>query len=165
MMKGRVVDLQSKEPLPNANIVLHHKNKGWTCDADGNFVIYVSKNDTLKISSLGFINKILPVRSIDSSQYYTLEIALMRDFVQLKDVTVYPFNSKYEFEQAFINYRDPNKITLPGVAPPKYSHKKPKSTVLNPVSFLYDMFRKKKKEVPKLTGTEPAAPVPVDVEE
>ena len=53
LIKGSVYDVQTEAALSNVNIRINNTNRGGTCDAAGNFVIYVYKTDTLKFTSLG----------------------------------------------------------------------------------------------------------------
>ena len=155
LIKGQVIDAENGIPVSRASVQLYEKRKGWSCDDAGNFSIYVRPEDTLKFTCVGYLSKIIPVSRFDSSEYYTLEINLIRDMIRLKEVKIYPF-SRDAFNQVFISYKDPNKILIPGIAAPQYSSKKPKSTVLNPISFLYDRFRKKPKELtPELPPSDP----------
>ena len=144
LIKGTVVDISTKAALPYANIKITNTGKGVTCDKDGNFSLYVNRYDTLRISYTGHIPKVLHVYDLDSTQYYTLKFELIHDFIKLKEVTIYPYRSKDEFKDAFMDARDVNKVTIAGIAPPKYSNKIPKSKLTNPVSFLYDKLKKKR---------------------
>lgn len=144
LIKGKVVDISTKAPLAYANIKITNTGKGITCDKDGNFSMYVSRYDTLRISYAGHIPKVLHVYDLDSTQYYTLKFELIHDFVRLKEVTIYPYRTKDEFKDAFMAAKDVNKVTIPGIAPPKYSNKIPKAKLTNPISFLYDRMKKKR---------------------
>jgi hypothetical protein len=148
LIKGQVVDLQSKEAIPFANVRITNNGKAVTCDNQGYFTLYVAPNDTLSFSSTGYLTKVKHVYDIDSNSYYTMQIELIRDFVKLKSVTIYPFKDKKEFTDAFMAAKDINKITLPGVAPPKYSNVIPKAKLSNPVSFLYDKLKRKRSANP-----------------
>lgn len=149
MIKGKVVDVQSKAVIPMANIVFVKNGKGVSCDNEGNFTMYVYKTDTIKFSSTGYISKIIHMNDIDSSRYYTLEIQLIHDFVKMKDVIIYPFRTKEEFIDAFMEAKDINKISIAGIAPPKYSHITPKAKFSNPISFLYDRVKKRRAANPE----------------
>jgi len=148
LIKGHVADIQTKEPIPLANVRITNNGKAVTCDNQGNFNLYVGPNDTLSFSSTGYLTKVIHVYDIDSNNYYTLQIELIRDFVKLKPVTIYPFRDKKEFSDAFMAAKDINKVTLPGVAPPKYSNVTPKAKISNPVSFLYDKLKRKRSADP-----------------
>lgn len=149
LIKGRVVDLQSKQPIPMANIRITNTGKGITCDNDGYFSMYVSKRDTIRFSSVGYIPKVFHISDIDSTKYYTLQIELMHDFIKLKDVTIYPFSTKKEFEEAFMDAKNIGKISIHGIAEPKYSNVTPKAKFTNPVSFLYERVKKRRAANPE----------------
>jgi len=144
MIKGKVIDVQSKSSIPLTNIIFTKNGRGITCDNEGNFTLYVYKTDTLKFSSTGYISKIIHISDIDSSKYYTLEIQLMHDFVKFKDVIIYPFHNREEFIDAFMEAKDVNKITIAGIAPPKYSNITPRAKFYNPISMLYERVKKRR---------------------
>jgi hypothetical protein len=144
LIKGKVIDLQAKTPIPLANIRVNGTGKGITCDNAGNFTMYVYKSDTLKFSSTGYIPKVIHVYDMDSTQYYTLEIQLMHDFIKLKEVTIYPFKNKDEFVDAFLGAKGVNKIDIAGIAPPKYGTISPKAKFSNPISMLYEHVKKRR---------------------
>lgn len=148
MIKGQVVDIETKAGLPMANIKITNNGKGVTCDNEGNFTLYVSRYDTLRVSYMGHIPKVYHIYDLDSTQYYTLRLELIHDFVKLGTVTIYPYKDKDEFRDAFLAAKDVNKVTIPGIAPPKYSNKIPKAKLTNPVSFLYDKLKKKRSANP-----------------
>ena len=144
LIKGQVIDVQTKKPIANANIRLNGTNKGISCDNEGYFAFYVQRNDTLKFSSTGYLPKIIHMSDINSAKYYTLEIQLMHDFVKLKEVTIYPYRDIDDFKKAFVDAKEVNKVTIVGIAAPKYSNKIPKAKFTNPVSFLYERLKRSK---------------------
>ncbi|MCX6198941.1 MAG: carboxypeptidase-like regulatory domain-containing protein [Bacteroidetes bacterium] len=144
LIKGKVVDVETKNGVPLTNIRINGTNRGVTCDNEGIFAFYVYKNDTLKFTSTGYLPKTIHIADLDSNSLYTLEIQLIHDFVKLKQVIIYPFRDKEEFEEAFMDARNLNKITIAGIAPPKYSNKIPKAKFTNPISFLYERIKKRR---------------------
>lgn len=143
LIKGQVIDIQTRMAVPLANIRILGTRRGVTCDGDGYFTMYVSKSDTLEFSSTGYIAKKFAVASFDSSRYYTLSIELLHDFIKLKEVTIYPYRDLDEFKQAFIDAKEQNKVHIPGLAPPKYSNKPVKPNYANPISLLYDRLKRR----------------------
>lgn len=143
LIKGKVIDVQSRNAVPLANIMFNSSNKGITCDNEGYFTLYVYKTDTLKFSSTGYISKTIHIADLDSVNYYTLEIQLIHDFIKLKEVTIYPFRTKEEFTEAFLETKT-EQLVVAGVAPPKYSKVPPKAKFYNPISFLYDRVKKRR---------------------
>lgn len=149
LIKGTVVDLQTKRPIPLANIKVNNAGKGVSCDSEGNFNMYVAKSDTLKFSSVGYIAKVFHVYDLDSTRFYTLQIELLHDFIKLKDVVIYPFSTKEEFAEAFMDAKNIGKLKIAGIAEPKYSNITPKAKFTNPISFLYERTKRKRAANPE----------------
>ena len=144
MIKGKVMDLQNQTPIPLANILFVKNGRGITCDNEGNFTLYVYKTDTLKFSSAGYLSKVIHMQDIDSSKYYVMEIQLMHDVIKLKDVMIYPYRDRDAFIDAFMDARGVNKVTIAGIAPPKYTSIPPRAKFYNPISLLYDKVKKRR---------------------
>ena len=53
-MKGKVVDLDSNQPLPGATVVEKGTSNGVITDFDGNFIIDVEGGKGLVVSYLGY---------------------------------------------------------------------------------------------------------------
>jgi len=144
LIKGQVKDVQTGNNLPLANIRITSSGKGITCDNEGRFAIYVSMTDTLRISTIGYLAKIIHVADIDSFKYYTFEVGLFKDVVNMKTVTIYPYRDLDDFKKAFTEATTQNKVILPGIDAPKYSNVTPKAKLTNPISFLYDRVKQKR---------------------
>ena len=142
LIKGKVVDLNTQNTISLANIRILGSGRGLTCNNDGSFAMYVSKNDTLEFSSVGYLTKAFRIASFDTTKYYTLQIELVHDFIKLKEVTIYPFRDVDEFKKAFVDTRNLRKDFM-GIAPPKYSNKTPKPKLANPISYLYERLKKR----------------------
>ena len=141
VIKGKVVDLQTKKPIPLANILITNSGKGLSCDNEGAFKMYVSKNDTLRFSSTGYMTKVIHVYDMDSTQYYILQIELLRDFIKLKEIIIFPFRDLDEFKKAFIDSKDPHPILLPATLHHQHAPTIPEAKFYNPISFLYDKLK------------------------
>ncbi|MBK7148335.1 MAG: carboxypeptidase-like regulatory domain-containing protein [Bacteroidetes bacterium] len=144
LIKGTVIDVQSKKPVPLTNIKILNSGKAVTTDSEGQFSFYVYKTDTLKFSSVGYLNKTLHISDLDPANYYTMEIQLIHDFVKLKEVTIYPFRNKEEFIEAFMDAKEVGKLEIYGIEKPKYSNKVPKAKFNNPISLLYEKVKKRR---------------------
>ena len=141
LIKGQVIDAQQHTVIALANIKILNSGRGITCDNEGFFTMYVSKNDTLEFSSVGYLTKKFRVAQFDTARYYTLTIELLHDFIKLKEVTIYPYRDLDDFKKAFVDAKDQNKVNIPGLAPPKYSHNIPKAKFSNPISYLYERLK------------------------
>ncbi len=144
LIKGRITDLQTKEGIAKANIVIVNRRTGITCDGDGVFAMYVYPTDTLRFTSVGYIYKLVAVSDLDKDSVYSINIPLLKDFVKLKEVTIYPFRNKQEFVDAFMAAKDVNKVSLPGIAPPKFNTMPKRPKISSPVSMIYDRIKRKK---------------------
>lgn len=145
LLKGKVVDLQTKSSLPNAAIVITNRKKGITADLNGDFQIYVYPTDTLKFTSLGYIYKEIPISGIPEEMRYSLTVELVKDFYKLKEVTIYPFRNKQEFGVAFVKGDGvPQVVNIPGMEPAKYYHKE-KAKFYNPISTIYEKLKNKRR--------------------
>ena len=145
LIKGHITDLKSDQTIPNANVWIVNQKKGVAADINGNFSMYVYPGDTLKFSSIGYINKTIPVSAIPDRDKYVISIQLVPDIYSLKTVTIYPFHDRDEFIEAFIKGPGTKQnILISGIDAPKYSHKE-KTKFYNPISSIYDRIKKNKR--------------------
>jgi TonB-linked SusC/RagA family outer membrane protein len=86
---GKVVDADGK-PVPGVNVSIKGSTKTTTTDADGNYSIVVSSNESvLKFSSATFVYQEMPVR--DNA---TLDVTLQKDPKQLDDEVVIGYGTQ-----------------------------------------------------------------------
>ena len=81
IVKGRVVDSETKEPLPEAQVkyAQQHGDHGWSImsaktDSLGMFTFIASGRGTIEVSMLGYYNKTKPVLAFSDSRKDTLDI-------------------------------------------------------------------------------------------
>jgi len=81
IVKGRVVDAETKEPLPEAQVKFEqrHGDYGWSimttkADSVGCFSLHVSGRGTIEASMLGYYAKTKPVLAFSDSSKDTLDI-------------------------------------------------------------------------------------------
>lgn len=70
-IQGKLIDAQKKTPLPFATIRLKNTAKGLASNADGSFQIMADTQtlqDTLLISSIGYISKEIPVNQLNRKE-------------------------------------------------------------------------------------------------
>ncbi len=88
---GRVIDAQSNKALPFATIEALGSNTATVTNIDGEFIIKIERNadvSQLKISYLGFQNRILELENFTGRRSFTVK--LDPSFIQLKQVTIRP---------------------------------------------------------------------------
>ena len=88
----------SLSPIPNVHILSVVSYYGTTSDSDGRFSILVRKNDTLKISSVGFVTEIINV-NYDSVNVNNFEIVMQRDTIILQEIDVFPYLDNHRVEE------------------------------------------------------------------
>src|SRR5690606_28546135 len=85
VLKGRVIDAESKKTLIFANILVKGTSIGTATDSNGNFELTVSSPDSiiLEFSSVGYNNLELNLDTVDISTF--IEIEMFSDGVTLSD--------------------------------------------------------------------------------
>ncbi|MBY0434613.1 MAG: carboxypeptidase-like regulatory domain-containing protein [Cyclobacteriaceae bacterium] len=86
-ISGKVVEQQSKKPVPYANIYLKTHGIGTASNTEGEFIFKIPTiwaNDTLMVSSIGYNTAKSMIWTDKSSK----EISLEQSIIQLKEITV-----------------------------------------------------------------------------
>ena len=97
-LKGKVVSADSLSPIPNVHILSEVSYYGTTSDYDGKFSMLIRKNDSLRISSVGFVTKIISV-DYDSINTNNFEITMERDTIMLQEIDVFPYLDNHRVEE------------------------------------------------------------------
>jgi len=84
---GFVKDSKSQEPLPFSNIWVKGTTHGTTSDTEGHFIIKLSAEDTLCVSSVGYRRREIPAKNIMENP---LVVFLDEEVQELGEVTVKP---------------------------------------------------------------------------
>ena len=86
-LTGKVIDVQSKEPLAFVNILLNNSRQAYQTDIDGIFKIPISlKIDSIVLSYVGYEKYIYKI----TNQHINLLIGLKSNTIQLKEVVIFP---------------------------------------------------------------------------
>ncbi len=104
---GKVVDSKTNKALPFATIEALGSNTATVTNIDGEFIIKIERNSEvsqLKISYLGFQNKILELDKFSDRRSYTVE--LDQSTIQLKQVTIRPKDAMELIDDVLANIRD-----------------------------------------------------------
>ena len=97
-LKGKVVSADSLSPIPNVHILSEVSYYGTTSDFNGRFSMLIRNNDTLRISSVGFVTKIISV-DYDSINTNNFEIVMQRDTIMLQEIDVFPYLDNHTVER------------------------------------------------------------------
>ena len=150
-LKGKVVSADSLSPIPNVHILSKVSYYGTTSDFDGRFSMLIRNNDTLRISSVGFVTEIINV-NYDSVNVNNFEIAMQRDTIILQEIDVFPYLDNHTVEKIIKEIPIEEAFIIKGANENINSvlYKKPKKIpndkgILSPIQTLYNRFNKKER--------------------
>ncbi|WP_281234539.1 carboxypeptidase-like regulatory domain-containing protein [Flavobacterium gelatinilyticum] len=157
-VSGYIINDDSKQPLPNVNIINTNKVRGAKSDSKGYFEIDVQVNDTIHFSLLGFQSLRIRVTN-DWIKNKVTRIQLTEKAIALEEVIIAPFSltGYLEIDSKLIptkeNYRYSISGLTQGYEAGEYSPNafgKVLGSIFNPADMLYNFFGKNGKELKKL---------------
>jgi hypothetical protein len=89
--------------IPFANVMIKGTKRGTATDYYGFFTIVAQPGDELQFFALTHKSAVYKLDDTLSLKHYFIIQRLIRDTIQLANVDVYPWPSKEEFKQAFLN--------------------------------------------------------------
>jgi hypothetical protein len=105
---GVVVSGDSLQPIPFVNIMIKNTYHGTVSDYYGYFSFVAQENDVIEFSALGYKKSFFAIPdSLEESRYSLIQM-LNGDTVLLNAAIIYPWPTKEQFKQAFINLELPN---------------------------------------------------------
>ena len=156
MIQGSVYNL-SGESLVGAHAHNQSKGYGTFTDYNGKFSLVLAKNDTLKVSMIGYRPFMLKISDKLNALNYSIKITLLVDTIYISGPEIRPYPATYpEFRKEFVALRTPEEIAhkklgLP-TQPFRRKYENPDGGLLlpGPVSLLYNQFSKEAKEKKKM---------------
>jgi hypothetical protein len=92
LVKGKIINLETKEPIPYCSIVYLKKDKGVFSDSLGNFILKKEPLlDSIQITSLGYEKKLLSIQILEANN---LVISLKPIYFKLNEVAITPDENK-----------------------------------------------------------------------
>ena len=150
-LKGKVLSSDSLSPIPDVHILSEKSYYGTTSDYDGKFSILIRKNDSLRISSVGFVTKIISVY-YDSINTNNFEITMERDTIMLQEIDVFPYLDNHRVEEIIRQIPVEKPFIVKGANENIGSvlYQKPRENpraniIQNPIQSLYNRFNKKER--------------------
>ncbi|MDF1575331.1 MAG: carboxypeptidase-like regulatory domain-containing protein [Bacteroidales bacterium] len=104
---GKVIDAESSKALPFATIEALGSNTATVSNIDGDFTIKIERNanvSQLKISYIGFQNKIMDLGNFSDQRSFTVELS--PSTIQLKQVTIRPKDAMELINDVLYNIRN-----------------------------------------------------------
>lgn len=103
-----VVVTDSLMPVPFTNILVKNTYRGTMSDVYGYFSFVAQEGDTILFSAVGFQRDQYVVPDSLGEQKYSMIHVMNRDTIQLRELAVYPWPSREQFREAFLNLRLPD---------------------------------------------------------
>jgi signal peptidase I len=103
-----VVVTDSLVPVPFTNILVRNSYRGTMSDVYGYFSFVAQEGDTILFSAVGFIRSQYVIPGGLGEQKYSMIHVMSRDTIQLREISVYPWPSREQFREAFLNLRLPD---------------------------------------------------------
>jgi hypothetical protein len=105
---GVVVTADSLKPIPYVNVIIHNTWRGTVTDYFGFFSFVARMKDTIEFSSLGYKKSTFIIPDTLKSNRYSLIQMMFSDTVMLQEAVIYPWPTKEQFKDAFMNLRIPD---------------------------------------------------------
>ncbi len=105
---GIIVSGDSLEPVPFCNIIDRTTKRGTTSDYFGYFSFVAREGDTILFSSVGYKKSTFVIPDTLTIKKYSLIQMMHKDTILLKTAVIYPWPSKEQFADAFVNTEIPN---------------------------------------------------------
>jgi hypothetical protein len=105
---GVVVTSDSLKPVPFTSLMIKNTNRGTISDYYGFFSFVAKMRDTIEFSALGYKRAIFVIPDTISDQRCSMIQILRPDTLILREVTIFPWPTKEQFKDAFINLRIPD---------------------------------------------------------
>lgn len=107
-VSGIVVTGEKLNPVPFVNVVEKQSGRGTSSDYYGFFSFVAIPGDTIVFSSIGYKKSEYIIPDTLTGQKYSLIQTIMEDTIMLAEYKVYPWPSREQFKDAFLNTDIPN---------------------------------------------------------
>ncbi len=105
---GMVVSSDSLRPLPFVSIIIKGTYRGTISDYNGFFSFVSQAGDTLEFSAIGYRKGTYVVPDTLFTDRYSVIKILTRDTILLQETVIYPWPTKAQFKQEFLQLRVPD---------------------------------------------------------
>lgn len=104
---GVLLTADSLEAIPFANIIVKNSRRGTISDYFGYFSFVAEPNDTIVFTYLGFKDSEFVIPDTLHNKNYSLIQMMSVDTFLLQEAVIYPWPTKEQFRQAFLDLRLP----------------------------------------------------------
>lgn len=107
-LSGVVLTGDSLSPVPYTSLMIKNSNRGTVSDFFGFFSLVAQKGDEIEFKALGFKKTSYHIPDSLPEDRYSLIQVLIGDTITLKQAVIYPWPSREQFKQAFIDLKIPD---------------------------------------------------------
>lgn len=104
---GVVITNDSLNPVPFASVIIANSGRGTVTDVYGYFSFVAQKGDSVVFSSVGYHKAHYVIPDTLEHNRYSLMQVLVRDTILLQETTIYPWPTREQFRQAFLEMKIP----------------------------------------------------------
>ncbi|MEM9022468.1 MAG: carboxypeptidase-like regulatory domain-containing protein [Bacteroidota bacterium] len=104
---GVVLDKDSLIPIAFTSVMIKNSYRGTISDMYGYFSLVMESKDTIVFSNIGYQGAAYIIPDSLNSNRYSLIQLLSRDTFELEEALVYPWPTREQFKEAFLNLRIP----------------------------------------------------------
>lgn len=105
---GVIVTGDSLSPVPFTSLMIKNSSRGTVSDYFGFFSIVAQQGDEIEFSAVGFKKISYHIPDTLQEDRYSLIQILNHDTITLKTAYIYPWPSREQFKQAFLNLKVPD---------------------------------------------------------
>jgi hypothetical protein len=105
---GVILTNDSLTPISFSHIINKTTGFGAVSDFTGYFSFVARKNDTISFSAVGFKDETFIIPDTISENRYTIFQVMTMDTIYLSETVIYPWPSKEDFKEAFLNLDIPD---------------------------------------------------------
>mgnify|MGYP000170672476 CR=1 FL=1 len=105
---GFVIDADSLLPVPYAMVYNKTRKSGRLADLYGYFSIVAARGDVVRFSSVSYQDSYITIPDTITGDSYTMYYMMETDTFLINPVYIYPWPSKEEFADAFVNFDVPD---------------------------------------------------------
>jgi hypothetical protein len=104
---GVVITGDSLNPVPFTNVLIENTSRGTMTDYYGYFSFVAQKGDSILFSSVGYQRARFVIPDTLTTNRYSLIQILNKDTIQLEETVIYPWPTREQFKQAFLEMELP----------------------------------------------------------
>lgn len=105
---GVIVEGDSLKPVPFTNIIIKGSKRGTVSDYFGYFSFVAQEKDIIEFSAVGYKKASFTIPDSLTDNKYSLIQVLRKDTLTLKETVIYPWPTKEQFKEAFLNLAIPD---------------------------------------------------------